>query len=615
MSILLLILAIVGFVYLNSRISSLERLIASGGKIEMPKMSEGSAHPFADTVHMAAPAHDYNARLKEARKSGSSGISGEEAGGRWLGKIGVAAIFIGVAFFLNMAFQSGLIGPVGQVILGIFAGIILLGIGQYLRAKYRVYSDILMGGGVAILYLTIFAASTIYGFIHQPTALFFILIVTALSVMVSMIDGAITMAMIGIIGGFFVPFWVSYNGDSFILLSYILLLDIGVLAISFKQRWHKLTYIAFFGTILNFMAWSHPATLGTQMLFLTLYFIIFLVSSIAHHIFRKEKSNGLDLLLITANALGYFALSYSLLYGDYADFMGFFAVIMAIVYAIVSYLALSTDAEDVALNYYAPGLAILFLTIAVPLQLDGSWVTLAWLIEAVVIMLLAKAVNRPSYTVFAIVVYAVGLVNLLAQSGNYRLDATYVPFINSIFILFVIAIVASYVIASVFKSASGMILGTKTVTLAALFLVVANIITVYAVTYEVSKIFDSKIEMASASQSIRLNNDYNYNGNVQGAYRGVDVNSINNQRNTIISIIWALYAIGLIAFGFAMRSRVFRIFGLVFFFITAAKIFIDVWSLGQGYAVISSIVFGIIALLGSFAYAKYQHRIKEMITE
>ena len=104
-----------------------------------------------------------------------------------------------------------------------------------------------------------------------------------------------------------------------------------------------------------------------------------------------------------------------------------------------------------------------------------------------------------------------------------------------------------------------------------------------------------------------------------GAYQNTGISSsqsdLINQRNTVISIMWSLYSIMLIGAGFFARIRIVRILGLCFFFITALKVLVDVWSLGELYRIIASITFGAIALFGSFIYVKYSARIKEMIYE
>ena len=112
---------------------------------------------------------------------------------------------------------------------------------------------------------------------------------------------------------------------------------------------------------------------------------------------------------------------------------------------------------------------------------------------------------------------------------------------------------------------------------------IANILTLYALTMEINKYFE--LERALGSSNVM------------------------NWSNTSISILWAIYAAILTTIGFAKKLAGLRIMGLVLFIITAFKVVIDVWSLGEVYRIISFIVFGIIALIASFVYVKYKDRL------
>jgi uncharacterized membrane protein len=86
-----------------------------------------------------------------------------------------------------------------------------------------------------------------------------------------------------------------------------------------------------------------------------------------------------------------------------------------------------------------------------------------------------------------------------------------------------------------------------------------------------------------------------------------------NLSNTSVSILWAIYAAFLTFIGFAKRYPAVRRMGLTLFIITAFKVVIDVWSLGEIYRIVSFIVFGIIALAASFVYVRYKDRLKDIV--
>ncbi len=731
-------------------------------------------------VPQSSPAPEYKAE---------SVSFNEEAGGKWLGKIGAFALFIGVCFFLKYAFDNDLISPLGRVVIGLFAGIIMVGLGRFLRSKYLWYSDILMGGGIGILYLSTYASFAFYHLVDAPVAYLFVALVTVLSVIISLVDDTITLAALGILGGFLTPVLISYNVREFLgLFTYIFLLDLGVLLISFKNTWHKLNYIAFFGTLLLVSGWYSnfytPINQAPFMLFISLYFLVFLVCSVAHHIFRKEMTLPPDILLITLNAFGYFGLSYAVLP---PDSRGFFALLMALVYLIVSYLMFTISSDDKVLNFYLPGISIVFLSVAIPLQLTGHWITIAWLIESLVLFALARAVKSANLQVFGSILFALSLFHFFAFDTNIlggvrSLDSLLI--FNYHFLFLIVAVVVSYVISSLVSktefSEASLVQSTKTAaivffviahlltlyaitsetnfyfeqkiaavhidsaptsdssypvnsyggsasntersgllnnqnisvslvwilyamilfalaksfksrnlqvfgfvlyglglfhffflgtgifsaatlsenilifnyrflflliavvvsyaiksllftdesfteeatqsarTAAMVFLVLAHLLTLYALSSEISIYFDQEINTLHRSAQTQVDQNTNYRGNDPYNYNQMgpvtpEEISIGNQKNITISIIWALYAAILMIIGFAAHVRALRIGSLILFFVTALKVFVDVWSLGPLYRIVSAIVFGIIALAASFLYAKFKHRIQEML--
>jgi len=102
-------------------------------------------------------------------------------GGNWLARIGVLAVVIGTGFFLKLAFDNNWIGKTGRVVLGIVGGLAMLGASEYWRKQYRVYAQALAGGGVALLYLSIFAAFALFGLIDLYPAIGLLLLISVAS--------------------------------------------------------------------------------------------------------------------------------------------------------------------------------------------------------------------------------------------------------------------------------------------------------------------------------------------------------------------------------------------------------------------------------------------------
>ncbi|MEI6598184.1 MAG: DUF2339 domain-containing protein, partial [bacterium] len=389
----------------------------------------------------------------------SAPVNSEEKWGRILGIAGVVAVILGVSYFLQYAFANDLIGVTGRVIIGIIAGVAFLSVGQYVREKYRAYSNILMGCGIGLLYLTTFASFAFYQLISSPVAYGLLVGISALSVVLSIVDNAMVLATIGVVGGFLTPMFMSLSNASLAqVLTYALILDIGVMITAYAYKWRKLSATAFVGTwilvLMSFLNLYEKTDRLTMCFFLFLYFIVFLLSSIFHHVVRKEISDSTDLAVIVVNALGYTAVTYSLLYEPFKNFMGFFMIVMALLYFAVALLSFKTNKENKLLNMFLPAMSALFLTLAIPAQLDGPWIALAWFVEAIIMYALdynLKGKNLYTYGSIVFVVSAIYTFIRYVDSGVYGTSFKFL--LNERFFIFLVGIITAYVLAAILGKA------------------------------------------------------------------------------------------------------------------------------------------------------------------
>src|SRR5438034_11440912 len=84
-------------------------------------------------------------------------------GAHWLNRIGIAAVLIGVAYFLKYAFENGWVGPTGRIAIGLMAGIAVVLWSERFRIRgYKVFSYSLKAVGIGALYLSLWAAFQVY---------------------------------------------------------------------------------------------------------------------------------------------------------------------------------------------------------------------------------------------------------------------------------------------------------------------------------------------------------------------------------------------------------------------------------------------------------------------
>ena len=102
-------------------------------------------------------------------------------GGNTVARVGVIILFLGVAFSLKYAVERGWL-PIELRLAGAaLGGLLLLASGWRLRAIRPNYALVLQGGGVGIVYLTVFAAVNLYALLGSTPGLFLMVILVVLS--------------------------------------------------------------------------------------------------------------------------------------------------------------------------------------------------------------------------------------------------------------------------------------------------------------------------------------------------------------------------------------------------------------------------------------------------
>lgn len=699
MTALIAIVLIIGFAYLNSRISDLERLIR-GERGELGSVARASTAPERNisvperAFPLPAPMPDFLAGVpkalervpdpaleggvqegidvprgasvgsvfKQALEGGESGVqpapnpapaplpssgpaplpseaplppaprsfadaSQEESGARALLRVGIAAIFFGVVYFFKFAFENDWIGPVFLEFVGVAIGLAMAGAAQYLLGrseKYRHYSAWLAGGGIALLYLTIFAGAVWWQAetgLSQPIAFAFMSMVTAFAMVLAVLGQGMALALVGVIGGFLTPVMLSSGENHFVALSiYMLILNCGVLGVSLFRKWPILNWLSLAGTTLLYMGWSAEfyragdGQLWTAFFFVCLFYLVFLANTLLRHCIRREPATSTDALFAVLVIALYFGESYRLLLPSHENALGFFALFLSALYVAFGLLAYHYRKEDRVLEVLFPSIAVVLFSVAIPLQFDGHWITFAWLTQSAALFALAFLADMKHLRAFGWGTLAIGMLSLIDDIGTLHSGTpTFTPFANIAFVMEVYATMILAFVATIHWYDRLHLPNWKQV-VGALALV-ANMLMISSLTTEVYISYEQDI--AAVKQSTYLGERPSVvMGRTIADYGDMSaIRSLENERNTVVSVLWTIYALLLIGIGFAKRIRYARVLGLVFFFITAMKVFLEVWQLSKLYRAISLVAFGVLALVGSFLYVRYQDRLRSIIAK
>ena len=310
-------------------------------------------------------------------------------GGSWFLWAGILAVIVAVSFFLKLAFDNAWIGPRTQVSIGALGGLALLVVGERLRARgLRAYAFVLSGGGILILYLSIYASYNFYPLLDQPVAFLLMALVTAVAVLLSVRLNALAIAILGLVGGFLTPVLISSGRDNEVaLFTYVALLDAGVLAVAYFKRWRSLDLLSFACTVLMSLGWAArfyaPEKLWTTFVFITVFFVLYSLLAVFHNLLPRRRSRWFDLALLAWNATLYFGFSYLMLAGAGYERAApaTHALLLSAYFAALFYFAHTRCREDRLLAYGYVGAAVTLFTAAVGIQLDLYWVTIVWAVE------------------------------------------------------------------------------------------------------------------------------------------------------------------------------------------------------------------------------------------
>lgn len=309
-------------------------------------------------------------------------------GGTWLNRLGAGAVILGLVFFLKYSFDNQLIGPTGRIILGIISGLIMLGVGEKLRAKFSGYSQGLIGAGSLALYISTYTAYDFYHLISPGFAFVFLIFIMANTVLTAVRHDALTIGILGIIGGYLAPLMISTGTPlPWVFFGYLTILTCGILGVSIYKRWNSFRLISFafnqlLITIWYFTSYS-PKFLVPSFIFVSFNFIAYLVIATGYNTKTKSLVNSAETMLIFLNATTFFLWSHLFLKATLLkDYMGFYALAIALAYIYIGRLAYQVHKEDKKQVYTLFAVAIKLITLAIYLQLDHKYLAYGWMLES-----------------------------------------------------------------------------------------------------------------------------------------------------------------------------------------------------------------------------------------
>ena len=529
-------------------------------------------------------------KIAPLRESDTADLEGK-IGKVWLSRVGIIAILAGVASFIKYAFDSGYVGPAGRVAIGLIAGIAVVLFSERFRKKnYKAFSYSLKAVGIGTLYLSLWGAFQVYHLIDSGPAFVAMIVVTAATMVLAITQNAEILASYALVGGFSTPLLVSTGQNhEIVLFSYVAVLNLGMLAASAFKPWRRLMWGSALGTAILYAGWNDRFYTidqrGLTVFFVALFAAIFGAIPLVTPLERSRWHDGHSvtlMLLPLVNAAALFLALFAMYEHEKAT-LTWYALALAAVYLGVSNVfgrRTGADADVVkVVNLIHIGIAIAFITIAIPLKLNAHWITIGWLVESAALLAIAVRTRTDFLRYFAGATLALGVARLLIVDSS-QIQQAFVFNMRFATYLVAIAILAGIV------AAGEKFAPDREMPLVKLAGLALNLLALIALTLEAHDYFSRQTTAAYG-----LPNYYSTNRQIDLAW------------NFSYSAIWLIYGAGMMAFGFWKREAFVRWQALVLMALTIGKVFTyDSWSLEKVYRILSFIGLGVMLMVVSYVY-------------
>jgi uncharacterized membrane protein len=558
-----------------------------------PPGIEQAAAPWTAALPDAAPSFgSYGTTAPEDGRSLENRIGSE-----WFNRVGILAMLIGMAWFLKLAMDNHWIGPLGRVLIGLVAGAGLIAWSERFRGRgYAVFSYSLKAVGSGTLYLSLWAAFSLYHLIPPGVAFAAMILVTAFIGFMAWAQDAELLGLYAIVGALSTPLLVSTGVNHEVtLFTYLLVLDVAALALVALRPWSRLLFGAFAGTALLVGGWWSEyyteAQFGWTAFFLSYFFLIF---AFAPRLVRVNLEDGaphsvwdnlaLVVLPVANAALGFIAF-YFLFDWFHSDWAGaFLAVGFAAFYLLLLRLPARGRLRESTALLSALHLTavVVFLTIAIPMKASGRWLTTGWLVEGAALLWMAYRVRLRQLRGLALLCLELGFIALVINNPS----ASTMPIFNERFGSYCVGI-------AVFAFAVWLALKAKEETegsgswpvIAAGAVLTVNFLILLAIGWEIHSYWWTLLWRGDGNW-IQMRNYQIY---AQFTY----------------SVWFMVFGAILLGVGFWRRSAFLRWQALILMAITIAKVFVyDMSELSQGYRVLSFVGLGALLFAVSFVYQR-----------
>ncbi len=359
----------------------------------------------------------------------------------WLNRIGILLIIIAVGFFAY--YNRGNIPDEVKGSLFFMLGIVFLIGGEiFYRKKIIVFAKGLLGGGIGVLYSSVFFSYFTLEILSMNAALLVAVIVTLTAIVLALRYNSKTIISVGLIGGYlpFIAYLIAeggFQGELFYYaMGYLFILNLFIIIISFYKNWVVSNYISF---VLNIPAliylvfWCPKEVIG--LIYACLTFTMYLFITLAYPLKNKKGLKALDIILLGLNTFLSTLIIYLLLDKmKLSGYHGYLALGFCLLYAGLGYFINKVIKQDKSSVYLFYLTALTFAVLMVPFQFEMAWATIGWLVEGVLLTIFGylkkeKWIERAGWIIFGIcliIFYYYEMLIKLTNVESFDLKYTFI---------------------------------------------------------------------------------------------------------------------------------------------------------------------------------------------
>ncbi len=290
------------------------------------------------------------------------------------------ALLLAAVFFLRYSINKGWLMPQVRMAIGVLVGIGLLILCEIKAArKYPVTANAMDASAIAILFSTFFAARALWNLIGAIPAFVFMILVTAVAVLLSIRRDSVFIALLGLVGGFATPTLLSTGENRPIsLFAYLLLLNAGLAWVSTKKRWPLLTTLSLVFTVLYQWGWVVKFLTASQLpvalgIFLAFPILAFVALALGHK--GEPGKSWVSLYGQTANLTALLPLIFALYTAAVPGYGQRYVLLFSFLFLLDAGFFVISAARGPDLLHFAGGLSTLLIF---AIWLRSSYESNAW---------------------------------------------------------------------------------------------------------------------------------------------------------------------------------------------------------------------------------------------